>query len=146
MGSGLCRVRPTRMSKSSTTLLNLHERNNKHFWVHSSSAIVSRLSCSLVGEERTIQSVPDTKFSSICGLTPFSGYHYCNFGLSDKFIRTLCDYGLTIGATAEDAGTEAIELSDHAFFMATLFQPQMGTQLRGELHPLISQFLAAADS
>jgi CTP synthase (UTP-ammonia lyase) len=44
---------------------------------------------------------------------------------------------------AEDAGVEGIELPDHPFFVATLFQPQMAA-LHGEgVHPLIRALIEA---
>jgi CTP synthase (UTP-ammonia lyase) len=48
-----------------------------------------------------------------------------------------------ISAHAQDAGAEAIELPDHPFFLATAFQPQVGSSESQVLHPLIAAFLAA---
>jgi CTP synthase (UTP-ammonia lyase) len=49
-----------------------------------------------------------------------------------------------VSAHAEDAGVEAIELPSHPFFIATLFQPQVGAANGGPLHPLIGALWAAA--
>ena len=54
--------------------------------------------------------------------------------------------GLVVGAHADDAGVEAFELPGHPFYLATLFQPQVGTAERGVLHPLVGALLAAAAS
>jgi CTP synthase (UTP-ammonia lyase) len=56
----------------------------------------------------------------------------------------LAEAGVVISAHAPDAGVEAIELSDHPFFMATAFQPQMGSGETGVVHPLIMDLVAAA--
>ena len=48
-----------------------------------------------------------------------------------------------VSAHADDAGVEAFELPDHPFYLATLFQPQVGTAERGALHPVLSALLAA---
>jgi hypothetical protein len=45
--------------------------------------LISRLSCSLIGEIRPVTAIPGTTASAICGLEPFDGFHYCNFGLSE---------------------------------------------------------------
>jgi CTP synthase (UTP-ammonia lyase) len=37
----------------------------------------------------------------------------------------------------------AVELEDHPFFLATLFQPERAA-LRGMAHPLVNAFAAAA--
>ena len=49
-----------------------------------------------------------------------------------------------ISAHAEDAGVEAFELPDHPFYVATLFQPQVGSSERGALHPLLTALVQAA--
>ena len=48
-----------------------------------------------------------------------------------------------IAARADDAGVEAIELPNHRFFVATLFQPQIGSIAGQPLHPVIEAFVAA---
>ena len=53
--------------------------------------------------------------------------------------------GVVIGATAPDAGVEAIELPEQPFFLATAFQPQVavGAGASGRLGPLLEAFVAA---
>ena len=53
---------------------------------------------------------------------------------------------MVVGATAPDAGVEAIELPDHPFFLATAFQPQVGAGASGRLGPLLEAFVAATRS
>lgn len=101
------------------------------------------LACSLVGQERTVTCVPGTRLAEICGTEPFTGFHWCAYGLSDAYVDALTDAGVVVCAHAPDAGVEAIELPGHAFFIATLFQPQVGAAA-GDLHPLIGAFLQAA--
>ncbi|MBC7928904.1 MAG: gamma-glutamyl-gamma-aminobutyrate hydrolase family protein [Bryobacteraceae bacterium] len=108
--------------------------------------VVDRLACSLVGEERTICPVPGTQFASITGPQPFTGFHWCNYGLSPAWLEALASHGLVVAATAPDAGVEAIELAEHPFFVATLFQPQVGCAAAGKLHPLIAAFTDAIRS
>ena len=88
--------------------------------------VVSRLACSLIGEVRLVTPIPGTRFAAICGTEPFEGFHYCSFGLDPAYVEPLERAGVVVGATAPDAGVEAIELPDHPFFLATAFQPQVG--------------------
>ena len=44
--------------------------------------LVAPLACSLVGEEREVTCVPGTRLAAICGTAPFTGFHFCNFGLA----------------------------------------------------------------
>ena len=99
--------------------------------------VVGALACSLVGQERTVTPVPGTRLAAICGSEPFAGFHFCNYGLAADLP------GLVVSAHADDAGVEAFELPDHPFYLATLFQPQVGTAERGSLHPVLGALLAA---
>ena len=99
--------------------------------------IVAALACSLVGQERTVIPVPGTRLAAICGSESFAGFHYCNYGLTADLP------GVVVSAHADDAGVEAFELPDHPFYLATLFQPQVGTAERGSIHPVLSALVAA---
>src|SRR5918994_1877210 len=81
-----------------------------------------------------------TPLAATCGTAPFTGFHYCGYGLSAEFVARLEDAGVVISAHAPDAGVEGIELPEHPFFLATLFQPQMGALSGAPLHPLIAAF------
>jgi CTP synthase (UTP-ammonia lyase) len=106
--------------------------------------VVEPLACSLVGQERTVTCVPGTRLAAICGSAPFAGFHWCSYGLAPAFEEVLIAAGVVISARAPDAGVEGIELPDHPFFVATLFQPQVGALAGTALHPLIGAFLEAA--
>jgi len=100
--------------------------------------VLEALPCSLIGEERTVVPVPGTRLAAICGAAPFPGFHFCNYGLAAPLD------GLVVAAHADDAGIEAVELPEHPFYMATLFQPQVGTSETGAVHPLVGALLSAA--
>jgi CTP synthase (UTP-ammonia lyase) len=53
--------------------------------------------------------------------------------------------GVVVSAHAPDAGVEGIELPEHPFFIATLFQPQVGALAGRPPHPLIGAFLEAVN-
>jgi CTP synthase (UTP-ammonia lyase) len=105
--------------------------------------VVGQLACSLVGEERTVSAVPGTLLASICGLAPFVGFHWCNYGLAASHVDRLAAAGLVISAHADDAGVEAFELPAHPFYLATLFQPQVGSSARHSLHPVLEALVEA---
>ncbi|HUH06848.1 MAG TPA: gamma-glutamyl-gamma-aminobutyrate hydrolase family protein [Egibacteraceae bacterium] len=108
------------------------------------TAVVAPLACRLVGEERAVWCVPGTRLAEICGVEPFTGFHLCGFGVADGYLERLTSAGLVVGARGEDAGVEGIELPEHPFYVATLFQPQMAALRGARLHPLIDAFLSAA--
>jgi CTP synthase (UTP-ammonia lyase) len=106
--------------------------------------VVAPLHCSLVGQQRTVTCAPGTRLAAICGSEPFAGFHWCSYGLAPAFEAALAAAGVVVAARAPDAGVEGIELPDHPFFVATLFQPQVGALAGAALHPLIAAFLEAA--
>jgi CTP synthase (UTP-ammonia lyase) len=105
--------------------------------------VVERLTCSLVAKERSVIAVPGTRLHALCGDAPFTGFHWCNYGVAPAYVESLQSHGLRVTATAEDAGVEAVELADHVFFVATLFQPQIGAGAARSLHPVIQGFIDA---
>jgi CTP synthase (UTP-ammonia lyase) len=58
-------------------------------------------------------------------------------------VSQLVACGLRVGATADDAGVEAVELPDHPFFLVTLFQPQVGASAGRPIHPVIDGLISA---
>src|SRR6185312_17098660 len=106
--------------------------------------VVAPLTCALHGERRTVTPVPGTRLAAICGAEPFEGHHQCGYGLAAAYEAVLADAGVVISAHAPDAGVEGIELPGHPFFMATAFQPQVGSSRSGVVHPLIAALLDAA--
>jgi CTP synthase (UTP-ammonia lyase) len=105
--------------------------------------LVASLTCSLVGQRREIRPVAGTRLAALTGEVPFSGFHYCSYGLNDRYRAALVAAGLVIGAYADDAGVEAVELPGHPFYLATLFQPQMESLTTGVLHPILGALITA---
>jgi len=106
--------------------------------------VVAPLACALYGERRTVTPVAGTRLAAICGAEPFEGHHHCGYGLAAEYEPVLAHAGVVISAHAPDAGVEGIELADHPFFLATAFQPQVGSGQTGAVHPLIAALLDAA--
>ena len=105
--------------------------------------VVDHLACSLFGEQRTVTMVPGTKLAQICGTAPFVGFHFCNFGVPDSQMARLVEHGVIVSAHTEDAAVEGIELPDHPFFVATLFQPQMAALHSEGVHKLVRALVEA---
>jgi CTP synthase (UTP-ammonia lyase) len=63
--------------------------------------------------------------------------------LNPKYERRL--EGTPLRVSGRDAAGEvrAVELDGHPFYFATLFQPERAA-LRGQAHPLVDAFVAAA--
>jgi CTP synthase (UTP-ammonia lyase) len=113
------------------------------------TAVIVPLACSLRGQTRLVQVVPGTKAHQICGPEPMIGYHFCGYGADPDTLSVLQAKGLVVSGYADDGTVEIIELPDHPFFMATLFQPQVASNGSGAddpLHPLLIAFAAAVSA
>jgi len=105
--------------------------------------VIGQLACSLIAQERNVTAISGTRMHALCGDAPFVGFHWCNYGLAAVYADRLVERGLVIAARADDAGVEAVELPNHPFFLATLFQPQIGSIAGKPLHPVIEAFVAS---
>jgi CTP synthase (UTP-ammonia lyase) len=109
----------------------------------SDSNVVTALACSLQGEQRLVTPVPGTRFATLVD-EPFVGMHYCGFGPSQATVARLVAGGLVVGATADDAPVEVLELPGRRFYVLSLFQPHIGASAGAPLHPLLAAFVEAA--
>jgi CTP synthase (UTP-ammonia lyase) len=118
----------------------------------SSHYVVTPLSCSLPnrqedgpkasGEER-LKILPGTRLHSICGSEDDSEQYYCNYGVNEEYEKQFQAAGLRVSARGIQGETRAVELSDHRFFIATLFQPQLSSRPEAP-HRFWLAFLRAA--
>jgi CTP synthase (UTP-ammonia lyase) len=105
--------------------------------------VVSELLCSLAGQTMTVETA-DPVTREIYGANRVEERYYCRFGLQDSYLPPLTAAGLVVAGTDPiDGGTRILRLTEHPFFLLTLFVPQTSsTPLRP--HPLVTAFLAAA--
>lgn len=106
-------------------------------------AVVTPLSCALVERTGTIHLLADSRAAELCGARELHEEYHCSYGLNPVYEAELERSGLRV--TGRDPGGEArvVELHEHPFYLATLFQPERAA-LRGEGHPLVAGFVAAA--
>jgi CTP synthase (UTP-ammonia lyase) len=104
--------------------------------------LIAPLACALVekserirptGRGRFAQWYPGERSEEFC----------CSFGLNPAYTTLLENSRLEVVARGEGCEVRAVELREHPFFIATLFQPER-TALRNELHPLVQAFFRAA--
>jgi len=108
----------------------------------SGTPVVVPLACSLVGERRLVRVVPGTTAATLCGPAPMVGDRLCGYGLDSETVPRLEEAGLVVSGYADDGTIEIVELPDHPFFVATLFQPQARME-DGEIHLLLVAFADA---
>ena len=104
--------------------------------------LISKLACSLIEAEEDIRVAPGTRLSEIYSAPEIRERYRCRFGLNAQYRDALMRAGLRFGAFVNEE-VRAIEIHEHPFFIAVLFQPER-SGLRGEVHPLITAFVNAA--
>lgn len=105
--------------------------------------VVSPLGCALVETTGRVRFVPGSRVAAAYqALEAVEGYR-CRFGLNPAFRAALAAGPLHVSAEDEAGEVRAIELADHPFFVATLFQPERAA-LANQLPPLAAAFVVAA--
>ncbi|MDZ4673285.1 MAG: hypothetical protein SGI84_02460 [Gemmatimonadota bacterium] len=105
-------------------------------------SVIVPLVCSLVEKSGSVVPGVGTQFAGYCGDLALTERYHCSYGLDPAHVERLQSSALRVSAYDEDGQVRAVELTDHPFFMATLFQPERAA-LDGQLHPLIAAFVGA---
>lgn len=105
--------------------------------------VITPLACSLVEAHGTVHFVQGTRthaaYGSACAQ---EGYH-CSYGLNPLVRAAILTGALTMSAESDDGEVRAVELADHPFFVATLFQPERAA-LEQRVPPLVAALVRSA--
>jgi CTP synthase (UTP-ammonia lyase) len=105
--------------------------------------VIVPLSCSLVGHEGTVEITPGTLAERALGATRTQERYHCAYGLNADYLDRLRAHGLRFSGADESGQVRVLELPEHPFFLASLFQPELsGDGTRA--HPMIRALAAAA--
>ncbi|MFJ3787367.1 hypothetical protein [Kitasatospora sp. NPDC090091] len=105
--------------------------------------VIVPLACSLVGHEGAVRIAPGTLAERVLGTTRTLERYHCAYGLNDAYLDRLRERGLRFSGTDDDGDLRILELPDHPFFLASLFQPELaGDGTRA--HPIVRALAAAA--
>ena len=104
--------------------------------------VIAPLICSLVNASGTVRLAPYTRMAQAYGrLDIHEGYH-CRYGINPEFADALLEGNLIPSGNDSAGDLRALELLDHPFFVATLFQPERAA-LKGVTPPLALALLKA---
>lgn len=116
--------------------------------------VVTRLSCSLVEQNRNLRLVPGSLLHAAYGTDLINEGYRCNYGPAPEHRAALERAGLRFTAFDVSSGTLSNEADQneiraaelpvdvHPFFVGTLFQPERAA-LRGEAPPLVAAYVRA---
>jgi len=105
--------------------------------------LISKLACSLVGQERKVRIAPGSQAHRIYGKNEVTEVFACNYGLNEAYADQIRSKELRVSGYDDDGAVRMVELPGHPFFISTLFVPQVVSQ-RGKPHPLIVSYLEVA--
>ncbi len=100
------------------------------------------LECKLFGEEATVVVADGTTAARAMGPGASTERYFCRFGLNAIYEEALCAQGLVISGRDVTGEARIVELSDHPFYLGTLFQPELSSDSTW-VHPLIGSFATA---
>jgi len=110
---------------------------------HAGRLVITPLSCSLIEQHGEVVFTPGSRIALAYNqLRSEEGYH-CSFGVNPDFIAALVGQNLRVTSHDQAGDVRAVELTDHPFFVATLFQSERAA-LQGRLSPLVVEWLRTA--
>ncbi|MDZ3829412.1 CTP synthase C-terminal region-related (seleno)protein [Pseudomonas monsensis] len=108
----------------------------------SQRAVLTPLTCSLVEAVDSIHLVAGSLIAKAYETSEIHEGYRCRFGVNPQFERELLTHQLHAVGQDSAGDLRAIELSNHVFFVATLFQPERAA-LKGLVPPLVRAFVEA---
>jgi CTP synthase (UTP-ammonia lyase) len=108
----------------------------------SARAVISPLECALVETTGTVRLFPGSRIAAAYGGHQTTEGYRCRYGLNPKFRAELVAGPLRAVADDEIGEVRAVELDEHPFFVATLFQPERAA-LKAQAAPLVEAFVRA---
>jgi CTP synthase (UTP-ammonia lyase) len=106
------------------------------------SPVISSLQCSLVGQTRTVNILPETLSYSLYGATTTDEQFTCSYGLNTGFLDVFLKGGLRLAGQDENLEPRILECPANRFYIITLFLPQLSSSPTNP-HPLIIGWLKA---
>lgn len=107
--------------------------------------VITPLACALVEATGTVRFFPNSRIAQAYGTGEATEEFRCRYGLNPAFQAVLVSGPLRAAADDATGEVRAVELDDHPFFVATLFQPERAV-LKGQLPPLVAAFVHACAS
>ncbi len=107
------------------------------------SSIIKPLACSLQHESQEITLRGDSLAHKLYGDVQINEKFNCNYSLNERYKNKFHDSPLRSVGTNLAGDMRMIELRDHPFYLAMLFQPQLAPP-KSSGHPVIMAFLKAS--
>lgn len=124
-------------------VLGIADAEHEESSPRSPTLVISKLTCSLVGKTQKIAITPGSIAHRAYGGKEVMEQFFCNYGLNPAFRDQINKSNPNVIGVDSEGEVRVVELSDHPFYVATLFLPQVASS-PGTPHPLIVSYLEAA--
>lgn len=104
--------------------------------------LIAPLACSLLEVSERVRLVSGSRIAELYGVREISERYLCRYGLQERFREPLMAHSLKAAGHDTAGEVRAIELQEHPFFLATLFQPERAA-LEGRVPPVVAGLVGA---
>jgi len=106
--------------------------------------VISLLECSIKGTDITLTPTPTSLLAGLHdGATSITEHTTCSYGLNLSVAHVASAAGMSVCGIDDLNEVRAIERSEHQFFLATLYQPQLKSSST-KPHPVFLGLVKAA--
>ena len=124
-------------------MLGIQDAEHEETAPDASRLVISTLACSLVGVTQQVHITPGTLAHRAYRQEEVAEQFRCSYGLNPAYREQISQGELKVAGVDPDGEVRIVELSQHRFFLATLFVPQLASS-PDMPHPLIVAYLKAA--
>jgi CTP synthase (UTP-ammonia lyase) len=124
-------------------VLGWHDADHAESAPQSRRPVINELECPLVETAGQVRFLAGTRLAQAYGRRQATEMYHCRYGLNPEMRTALLGGTMRVAAEDEQGEVRGVELVDHPFFIATLFQSERKA-LRGETPPLVRAFLRAS--
>jgi CTP synthase (UTP-ammonia lyase) len=104
--------------------------------------VISVLACKLIETGAPVHFQPGSRLAEAYGALRAVEEYHCGYGFNEKYRHHLEEGTLDVTSWDDDGDVRGVELRDHPFFVATLFQPERAA-LKGRIPPIVRAYLSA---
>lgn len=127
----------------SRNVLGMADADDVQYNPDAATPLIVPLVCSLKGLTAPLIIGSRTRIADVYeGDGEVEETYHCRYGLNPDFADAIASGDLQISAWDAEKAPRAVELPDHPFFIATLFQPELAST-PDKIHPLIHALVTA---
>lgn len=123
--------------------LGLEDAANAEVTPETNFPLIAPLSCALVEQDGQIKFKDGSRAKALHGSDVVCEKYHCSYGFNAAYLHLFEASKLKVTGFDLDGDPRIVELDGHPFFIGTAYQPERSA-LRGESHPLVTEFVRTA--